>query len=381
MDTGMHDNCPKDIVLPYGFIVQLTNLLSHLCNENFYQMKRLLVLLFSIPFITIAQISHLVVEGSSPALYLMHTVQAKENYYSIGRLYNVSPKEIAPFNNLQLEKGLSLHQIIKVPLTANNFLQSGNAAADEVLVPVHHILLQKEGLYRVGVTYNKLSLETLKKWNNIKGESVPNGTDLIVGYLKVKKELSALSAIAKTKAYDNTVTSAVPVVVAPPAPPVFTKEVAVIAKPKEPVFIEDVPVKEPVVVTPKKAKPVVKEVEPEKQPVTVVAKNFNGGLFKKDYDVQSKRPTSVNEAGPAATFKSNSGWEDGKYYCLHNAAPSGTVLKITNVVTGKMVYAKVLDVMPDIKQNGGLLVRLSNAAAQELGVSDARFDCSVSYTK
>ena len=176
MDTGMHDNCPKNIVLLYGFIVQLTNLLSHLCNENFYQMKRLLVLLFSIPFITLAQISHLVVEGSSPALYLMHTVQAKENYYSIGRLYNVSPKEIAPFNNLQLEKGLSLHQIIKVPLTANNFLQSGNAAADEVLVPVHHILLQKEGLYRVGVTYNKLSLENLKKWNNIKGESVPRSS-------------------------------------------------------------------------------------------------------------------------------------------------------------------------------------------------------------
>ncbi len=352
--------------------------------ENFYQMKQIFILLFSIPFITSGQISHLVVEGSSPALYLTHTVQAKENYYSIGRLYNISPKEIAPFNNLQLEKGLSLHQIIKVPLTANNFLQSGNAAADEVLVPVHHILQQKEGLYRVGITYNKLPLETLKKWNKIKGESVSSGTDLIVGYLKVKKQLSALSAIAKSKAYDNNVAAAATVVISAPvevkeATP--KKEAPPVAKTKEPIFIEDIPAKEPVVVAAKNTKLVAKEVETVKPPVIGNAKNFNGGIFKKDFDLQSKRATAVNEAGSAATFKSNSGWEDGKYYCLHNAASSGTVLKITNVSTGKIVYAKVLDVMPDIKQNGGLLVRLSNAAAQDLGVTDARFDCTVSYTR
>ena len=36
-------------------------------------------------------------------------------------------------------------------------------------------------------------LETLKQWNNIKGDAVKNGTKLIVGYLKVKTELSELA--------------------------------------------------------------------------------------------------------------------------------------------------------------------------------------------
>lgn len=366
-------------------------------------MKRLLVLLFSVPFVTFAQLKHLVAEGASPALYLTHTVQAKENYYSIGRLYNISPKDIAPFNNFQLEKGLSLHQIIKIPLNSNNFLQSGNPATDEVLVPVHHVLQTKESLYRVGITYNKLPLETLKKWNNIKGESVPNGRDLIIGYLKVKKTLSALASGAKIKEYDNAVVEPAVAIAAP----VVKKDVAVVPKAKEAVLIKDISTTEPEPETPKtttpKAKepvfikdisttdpehettktitPVAKVSEPVKPAIYTNVKSFNGGIFKKEFDTQAKRPTSINEAGSAATFKSNSGWEDGKYYCLHNSAPSGTVLKITNVATGKLVYAKVLDVMPDIKQNGGLLVRLSNAAAQELGVTDARFDCTVSYSK
>jgi len=117
------------------------------------------------------------IEGTSPNLYLNHTVAPKENYYSIGRIYNISPKEIAPLNNLQLEKGLSLGQTIKIPLTSN-FSQAGSAAADEVLVPLYHIVQEKEGLFRISTNYNKLPLEILKQWNNIKTESVSNGTKI-----------------------------------------------------------------------------------------------------------------------------------------------------------------------------------------------------------
>ena len=61
------------------------------------------------------------------------------------------------------------------------------------------------------------------------------------------------------------------------------------------------------------------------------------------------------------------------HYCLYNTATPGTIIKITNSATGKSVYAKVLDVIPDIKQNSGLLVRLSlSLLAQELGVSDEK---------
>ena len=326
-----------------------------------------------LPFVATAQNKPIIIEGSSPNLYVTHTVAPKENYYSVGRLYNISPKEIAPFNKLELEKGLSLNQVIKVPLTSN-FSQDGVVAADEALVPLYHVVKEKEGLYRIGTNYNKLPVETLKKWNNISGESVGNGTKLIVGYLKVKKDLSAFAGMAKP--VTATVT---PAVKEPEAKPVVVKETpkSEVAKP-----VEKKPEPKPVEV---KETPVVvkKEDKPAEPKVveTPKSKSSNGGYFKNIFAEQAKGGDISNETGTAAVFKSTSGWEDGKYYCLHNGAASGTIVKITSPSNGKSVYAKVLDVMPDIKQNNGVVIRLSNAAAAELGQSESKFDCTLSFSK
>ena len=341
-------------------------------------MKCLVILFFCLPILSMAQNTPLVIEGVSPGFYITHTVQPKENYYSIGRMFNISPKLIAPFNNLLLEKGLSLNQIIKVPLEQSNFLQIGNAAVDELLVPVYHTVKEKEGLYRIGVNYNKLPLETLKKWNNIKGESAPNGTNLIVGYLKVKKELSPLATNAKAKPFDNVKEIAIakkdiPVVIASNEPAVAVKKSLPAPVKEKEIIVEPVKKVTPVIVK-------AAETAPQATATNVTFKNFNGGYFKALFNKQLKNDV-LTENGSAAVFKSNSGWQDGKYYCLHNSASAGTIIKITSTVTGKFIYAKVLDVIPDLKQNNGLLIRISNAAAQELGVGEEKFDCTLSYSK
>jgi LysM repeat protein len=323
-----------------------------------------------------AQNKPLMAEGVSPNLYVNHTVAPKENYYSIGRLYNASPKDqIAPFNSLQMEKGLSPGQVIKVPLAANNFSQDGVAAADEALVPVHHTVQEKEGLYRISVNHNKVPVETIKKWNNISGESVSNGTRLIIGYLKVKKDLSALAGMATNPAVvgntEKPKTDPVKPVVKPDAgteslPPVKNPE-------KEKIPVVEFPKKDP-------PKPVLVKNDPV---VPVETKgtglNFNGGYFKSVFE--NANGEAVKETGAGNVFKSSSGWSDGKYYCLHNNAQPGTIIKVTSNTTGKSIYAKVLDAVPDIKQNNGLLIRISNAAAEELGVGENKFDCTLSYSK
>ena len=55
-----------------------------------------------------AQSSALIVQRDANGLFLYHVVAPKENFYSIGRLFNISPKVIAPFNGLQLAGGLSI---------------------------------------------------------------------------------------------------------------------------------------------------------------------------------------------------------------------------------------------------------------------------------
>lgn len=336
-------------------------------------MKFLIFVLFSFPLFVCAQNTPLIVEGVSPALYLTHTVAPKENFYSVGRIYNISPKEIAPFNNLVMENGLNLNQVIKIPLSTSNFLQEGNAAEDEVLIPVYHTVKEKEGLYRIGVNYNNVPAESIVKWNHLKSTAVPNGTKLIVGYLKVKKDLSSLATMATTKPADEVVKKMEEV-----EKPVAEKpQVVAAAKVTTPVVKETEQVTNESV---KKAPdPVVTTAETTIKKVATSRKNFYGGVFKSDFEKQTQSSNIKTETGEAGTFKSTSGWEDGRYYCLHNTSSPGTIIKITNNSTGKNVYAKVLDVIPDMAQNNGLVIRLSNAAADELGAGDAKFNCTLNY--
>ncbi len=312
-----------------------------------------------------AQDKLLVAEGTSQNLYITHTVTPKENYYSVGRMYNVSPKDLAPYNNLEFEKGFSVGQIIKIPLVANNFSQGEVPKENEVMVPVYHIVQAKEGLYRVSVRYNKVSMDALKKWNKLSSDAVSNGTKLVIGFLKVSKDQSPLASQAM-KVNNGDLAIKKPEEKRPEEKKQTVKN------------LEKEKVTEPV----KDEKQLVKEKPADgiyvKQNGTI---NFNGGKFKSLYSDQSKNSTSQNEFGVAAIFKTTSGWQDGKYYCFHNTAEPGTIIKVTNTSNGKSIYAKVLDAIPDIKQNSGLLLRISNSAAEELGVTDTKFDCSISYAK
>ena len=87
--------------------------------------------------------------------------------------------------------------------------------------------------------------------------------------------------------------------------------------------------------------------------------------------------------GSASIFKSTSGWQDAKYYALMNNISPGTVVRITNPVNSRIIFAKVLGELPPGKENDGLLIRISNAAAAELKINekDPKFPAEVSYAK
>ncbi|MGN6530318.1 MAG: LysM peptidoglycan-binding domain-containing protein [Ginsengibacter sp.] len=312
--------------------------------------------------------NNLEVKGAGKNLYIEHVVAPKESLYSVGRMYNVNPAALASFNHVKLTSGLSIGESIKIPLEKNNFAQSENPAANEALIPVYHTVAPGETLYRLGVNYDKVPLASLKKWNQLSSDAVKVGTPMIVGFLKVDKTQSPLAS-AKSNV-GNEVAAVAQKEEKPAAKaPEVVEQTASVPKEKEPVkqVINQIP-----------------SVATEDANPAVAAKtsvNFSGGYFKNLYTQQSANKTSTADAGSAGIFKSTSGWQDGKYYCFNNQASPGTVLKVTNNATGKTVYAKVLDAIPDIKQNSGLVLVISNAAAEELGATDNKFDCVISYAK
>lgn len=330
-------------------------------------MKRLFIIWICIlPLLSLAQQSHLMVEGTTPNLYINHHVVPKDNYYSIGRLYNIGPKEIAAYNKLEMDKGLNLGQTVKIPLTSVNFTQQELNEAGIGLIPVYYTVKPKDGLYRVSVIHNKLPVNAIKKWNKLTGDELSVGNHLIVGFLKVKKEISdptkkwepandTLSAGHVQSSEEQSVS------LLPKSEETNNAAVADTNSTKK--IVED------------RAK--TQNVKVEEADVPMPSKDFDGGIFKTLYSTQN----TVIQTGRGAVFKSSSGWEDGKYYCLHNEAQPQTIVKITNNATGKTIYAKVMDVIPDIRQNKGVEVLISNAAADRLGVIDNKFDCTISYSK
>ena len=275
-----------------------------------------------------------------------HTVAAKESLFSIGRLYNIHPRELAAYNNIPFETGLTIGQVLKIPAKGNMTPPPATIPAktepvktvvSQATNPVYHTVAQKEGLYSISKKYNT-TIADIKKWNNLSSDALSEGMNLIVGY--------------------STTASAQPV---PPKPVVQKKDD--VAKVSEPI------------------PPAKESAKPAKQDAVVNkgVGNFNGGYFKAAYTKQMVNKHVTEDRGMAGVFKSTSGWEDGKYYCLHNSAPAGSYIKITNPATQKSVYAKVLDLIPDLKQNTGIIIRISNAAAAELGTGSANFECSLQF--
>jgi Lipoproteins len=294
----------------------------------------------------------LTIQGTTPDLYLLHTVEAKETWYSIGRLYNANPKQIASFNNVTMDK-LIVGQQLKIPLTEANFSQDGKKDADEVFVPIHHTVGEKEWMYRISQYYNKVPVETLEKWNNITNDQLKVGMDLVVGYLKVKTAHSKLAAGGLKK---------------------ITPVTASVAKKEELVKEE-----------PKKEEPKINSAPPVTQVVATASTTasttqeatytgYKGGYFKSGFNATGK-----STAGNAGVFRSTSGWKDGKYYALMNNVPVGTIVKVTYTSSNRSVYAKVLGQLPDMRESQGLTLRLSDAAAAELGAELGKFYVDISY--
>lgn len=329
--------------------------------------------LLTLIFTSIAhcQPPELIVQGQTGKLYLEHTVVAKENWYSVGRLYNLSPKVLAPYNHRKLSQPLSIGQVLEIPLTAENFSQTGTKGSSETLVPVYHIVREKEWMYRISVNHNKVPIPNIEKWNHINGDQLHPGLHVIVGFLKVK---TALSALAKTAG--NPVAGApVPTPSSEVHPSTSPGNDAAATYPKtdSPAgtrIRQEAPRQE-------SQTPVARSVTPTATAAPSVIPNaphFDGGVFRPDF---SDEGHSTN--GQAGIFKSTSGWQDGKYYALMNNVTVGTVVRVTDPTTGKSVYTKVLGQLPEMKESAGLTIRISNAAAAELGQGEGRFSVQVNY--
>ncbi len=397
--------------------------------KPFIVMRKLMlvVLFFSVFLITEGQ--NLTVEGTAPDLYVTHIVAPKENFYSIGRLYNQAPKSIAALNKIVMEKGLTIGQRIKIPLNAQNFDAGENTNTGQTGIPLTHIVARSETVFKIAKD-NNVTAEQIRKWNHLSSDHIAPGTPLVIGHLKMNNGDAPVTSVSKPSAPVNN-SSAAPagtinskqstdepkkedssVSVNMASDPVKNekstreknqeestqntkvsdnasldfgtstskKDTALAVIPQE--------TKQPdsTFETTAKEKPVKKQentsTKTDETKRSEQSKSETGnsaeGFFANLFDQNSSQKSLSTKSGEAATFKSTSGWQDKKYYVLMSNVAPGTILKIASS-ENKVVYAKVLGSMPEMKENDGLLLRISNAAASYLGIIDPKFPVQISY--
>ncbi|OKL38822.1 peptidoglycan-binding protein [Pontibacter flavimaris] len=199
-----------------------------------------------------------------------------------------------------------------------------------------HTVEPKQTLYSVSRMYN-ISVENLRFWNKLPGNTIEIGQELIVGVgepTPTQKPLYMPEPDDEmTKGADsNAVASAGP---ANPAPVNAT----------------------PVVVTTKER--VMEEEEPE----------------------EDASPAGMNkriEAGMAEMIDPKTN-DTNKYLALHKTAPVGTIMQVKNAMNGQVVYVRVIGKLPETGENERVVVRLSKKAYQKLGAVDPRFRVELSY--
>ena len=300
--------------------------------------------------------------------YVVHEVEEGETLYSISRRYGAKVRAIRESNQLR-NRGIDIGQFLDVPI-----IREEEGALEEIAETTSntrkdvHIVKRKETLYSIAKSYG-VSVEELKRWNNL------TSNDLDIG-----QQLTVL----------------------PPATPILASE-------------DPSPELEPVL------PPVsyVHRVQPGESIFSIARKyNTTGDSIRYWNDLQSDQISiggrinirkkialdSLNYALPSYKFTNYGSklWkeesagvsitkEEGvagkiegaegtkRILLLHRTLAIGTEVSVLNLMNNRRVQAKVVGKLPSTGLNKNLMLRLTPATFDALGIADTRSRVEISY--
>jgi LysM repeat protein len=276
------------------------------------------------------------VENNNGKKVILHKLDPKDNYYSLGRRYKVSPKAIMAFNN---NAELVIGNIVKVPTdrpfleTSNNTPSQAKPEPQQPVVrqePVAQKLQQQapanqqqqqntldykvsagETLYSIAKRFNT-TVADIQQLNGLSSTTLSPGQIIKVHQDSQNSSVQAAAQQQNIAKQDNTAVTAID---------------------------------------------------------SANANKFNAnryGLYEKD------------EKG-VATWMDSSGLDPNKKLVLHRTAPIGTVIKITNPMTNLTTFAKVVGKFTDNEENKDVIIVVTKNVAESIGAQDKRFRVNISY--
>jgi LysM repeat protein len=87
----------------------------------------------------------------------------------------------------------------------------------------------------------------------------------------------------------------------------------------------------------------------------------------------------VEERGVAAWIDDGS-VVSNKAIALHKTAPAGTIIKLTNLMNGKVQFVKIIGKLPDDPEHPDVTIKVTKSLARKLGVLDKYFRVEMHYS-
>lgn len=283
-------------------------------------------LLYSINSFAGLRVDSIGVENNNGNAIILHKVLPKESYYSIARLYQTTPKNIIDFNN---NIALKIGTILKVPTGKPFVNQAAVAVVKTKTTPIATPRnatppAPAQTAATVPIPSNTFEykvgpreyLYLIARKFNTTAEEIKRLNNLTSNSLKIGQIL-----IIKTDSAEPEPEETTEVVIAPT------------------------------------------EDEPEEK--------FKVAAGRLGISEESERGV--------ATWIADENLDGTKMLALHRYAPVGTVMKVTNPMTDKTTFVKIVGRFTENESTKDVIIVLTQATATLLGVRDKRFQVSIDY--
>jgi peptidoglycan endopeptidase LytF len=331
---------------------------------------------------------------SSSGGLIEYTIKAKDNLNMLAEKYGTTVNEIKRVNNLS-SINLQIGQVLRIPTTGASTTPSIETPATKTVVDqkttisgdgksIEHTVKAKENLNLLAEKYST-SVDEIKRFNGLSSNNLSigqvlripaAGTPVLNEPISVSVQKSAAKVETPVNTTNNNTTGSFEHIV------VEGETIYSIAKKynlttyqlksSNNLSVDAVSVGQKLTIkTPRSVAAVNNEEEDSP----------NGNTIK-DPSLRSSPSNyglvQMEEKG-IAVWIADADLDPTKMLVLHRTAPVGTIIKVTNPMTNRSAFAKVVGKYTENETTKDVIIVMTKAVADAVGALDKRFSCNLTY--
>ncbi len=370
-------------------------------DSKFLQIGVTLKIPTNIPFTTAAATPSKAIAGN----IVEHTVIAKDNLNMLAEKYGTTVNDIKKANNLS-SINLRIGQVLKIPSSGqvaetptetapSAVYKATTASTSDNTSTIEHTIKAKENLNLLAQKYNT-TIDEIKRLNGLSSNNLQIGQVLKIPSAngeaaevpaekpieqpapKISKKVAAEKPAASvtTPEPTNNEGSIEHIVVASETIYSIAKKynsTTYQIKTANNLTSNDLTVGQKLIIKNAKPSTTAATEEEDTEEGTSTMKNPALKLPASRYGL-----SQIEEKG-TAVWIADQDLDPTKMLVLHRTVPVGTIIKITNPMTNRSTFAKVVGKFTENETTKDVIIVITKAVADAVGALDKRFFCNISY--